>query len=213
LNEKLIFLFFFVSAILCLGISSVFHTVCCHSQEVSNLFSKLDYAGISVLTVGSFIPWIYYGFYCQFTPKLVYLTCISVLGVGAIIVTMLDRFSGADYRWVRAVLFVGLGGFGLIPTVHLIVQSGWQGALVEGGISCLLLMAFLYITGAVLYGARIPERFLPGKFDLWFQSHQIFHVLVVFAAVVHYHGMTSMAVHRLTEAGACDSLEYSIVLE
>ena len=60
-------------------------------------------------------------------------------------------------------------------------------------------MAFLYILGAVLYGLRIPERFLPGKFDLWFQSHQIFHVLVVFAAMVHYHGMTNMAVHRLTK--------------
>ena len=38
---------------------------------------------------------------------------------------------------------------------------------VSGGIPWLLLMAFLYITGALLYGARIPERFLPGKFDLW----------------------------------------------
>jgi len=213
LNEKLIFLFFFVSAILCLGISSVFHTVCCHSEKVSNLFSKLDYAGIALLTVGSFIPWIYYGFYCQFTEKVVYLTCISILGICVIIVTMLDRFNTSAYRWVRAVLFIGLGGFGFVPTLHLILQSGWNEALVEGGISWLVLMAFLYITGAVLYGARIPERFLPGKFDLWFQSHQIFHVLVVFAAIVHYHGMTSMAVHRLTEAGACSSLEYSIVLD
>jgi len=211
LSEKLIFLFFFVSAILCLGMSSLFHTVCCHSEAVSNLFSKLDYAGIALLTVGSFIPWIYYGFYCQYTPKVVYLSIISVLGAAAIIVTMFDRFSTADYRWLRAVLFIGLGGFGLVPTVHLIIMSGWNEALVQGGISWILLMAFLYITGAVLYGARIPERFLPGKFDLWFQSHQIFHVLVVFAAIVHYHGMTSMAVHRLTKAGECDKLEYHVI--
>ena len=39
-------------------------------------------------------------------------------------------------------------------------------------------MGALYITGAGLYAARIPERFLPGKCDIWFQSHQIFHLLV-----------------------------------
>jgi len=204
LNEKLIFLFFFISAIFCLGCSSLFHTVCCHSEHVSNVFSRLDYAGIAVLTVGSFVPWIYYGFYCQFTPKVVYLTIISILGIITITVTMMDRFNKAQYRWVRAVMFVSLGLFGLVPTLHLIIQMGWNEALVQGGISALLLMAFLYILGAVLYGLRIPERFLPGKFDLWFQSHQIFHVLVVCAAMVHYHGMTNMAVHRLTKAEACN---------
>jgi len=213
LSEKLIFLFFFISAILCLGLSSLFHTVCCHSESVSNLFSKLDYAGIALLTVGSFVPWIYYGFYCQFTPKVVYLSCITVLGVGAIIVTMLDRFNTPMYRPLRAGLFVGLGGFGLVPTAHMCIQAGWQTALIRGGIPCLLLMAFLYIMGALLYGARIPERFMPGKFDLWFQSHQIFHVLVIAAAFVHYHGMTNMAVHRLTKEGECTPENYAVVFE
>jgi len=213
LNEKLIFLFFFISAILCLGLSSLFHTVCCHSQSVSNLFSKLDYAGISLLTVGSFIPWIYYGFYCQFTPKVVYLSIISLLGIGTIIITMLDRFNTPVYRPLRALLFVCLGGFGLVPTLHLLIQAGWHSALIEGGIPWLFLMAVLYITGALLYGARIPERLMPGKFDLWFQSHQIFHVLVIAAAFVHYHGMTNMAVHRLTKEGECSSEDYVVVFD
>ena len=30
---------------------------------------RLDYVGISMLIVGSFIPWIYYGFYCRREPK------------------------------------------------------------------------------------------------------------------------------------------------
>lgn len=28
---------------------------------------------------------------------------------------------------------------------------------------------------------RIPERFAPGKFDIWGSSHQIFHVLILCA--------------------------------
>ena len=66
-----------------------------------------------------------------------------------------------------------------------------------------LIMGALYITGAVLYAARIPERFMPGKCDIWFQSHQIFHVLVIIAAFVHYHGMSEMAIYRLTQQGQC----------
>lgn len=203
LREKLIFLFFFLGAIFCLGLSFLFHTVCCHSEHVSRLFCKLDYVGISLLTVGSFIPWIYYGFYCQFTPKVVYLTTISLLAVGTIIVTMMDRFSNPTYRPIRAGLFVCLGGFGLVPSIHFLVQSGWSTALVEASIHRVLIMGGLYILGAVLYGARIPERFLPGKCDIWFQSHQIFHVLVIAAAFVHYHGISNMAVYRLTKGGKC----------
>ena len=98
LREKLIFLFFLVGAILRLGMSSLFHTVCCHSETVSKLFNKLDYVGISLLTVGSFVPWIYYSFYCEFLPKLVYMIIISVLGIGTITITMMDRFTTAAYR-------------------------------------------------------------------------------------------------------------------
>jgi len=203
IGEKLIFLFFFIGAILCLGLSFLFHTLCCHSEHVSKLFCKLDYVGISLLTVGSFVPWIYYGFYCQYTPKVVYLSIISVLGIACIAVTMMDKFSDPLYRPVRALLFVCLGLFGLVPTVHFLVQSGWSAGMAEASIHRVLIMGGLYILGAVLYGCRIPERFLPGKFDIWFQSHQIFHVLVIAAAFVHYHGMANMAVYRLTKAGQC----------
>lgn len=46
-------------------------------------------------------------------------------------------------------------------------------------------MAFFYLFGAALYAARIPERFSPGRFDLWCNSHQIFHVLLVLGAYMH----------------------------
>merc|ERR1740123_2028511 len=104
---------------------------------------------------------------------------------------MMDKFSDPLYRPVRALLFVCLGLFGLVPTVHFLIQSGWSAGMAEASIHRVLIMGGLYILGAVLYGCRIPERFLPGKFDIWFQSHQIFH------------GMADMAVYRLTKAGQC----------
>ena len=72
-------------------------------------------------------------------------------------------------------------------------------------------MGGLYLTGAFLYAARIPERWLPGKCDIWFQSHQLFHVLVVAAAFVHYHGISEMAMRRLKDLGPeCPSLTVTL---
>ena len=65
---------------------------------IGKLFAKFDYCGIAFLTVGSFVPWLYYSFYCDFVPKLIYMTFISVLGISTIIITMMDRFTTAAYR-------------------------------------------------------------------------------------------------------------------
>lgn len=68
-QEKVMFGTFFLGAITCLFFSSMFHTVNCHSQFIGKLFSKLDYCGIAILIMCSFVPWLYYGFYCHFRPK------------------------------------------------------------------------------------------------------------------------------------------------
>ena len=65
----------------------------CHSESVSNVFSRLDYAGIALLIVGSSITWLYYGFYCEFYQKLTYVIAIAVLGLLTIILTLMDRFN------------------------------------------------------------------------------------------------------------------------
>ncbi|CAI2352183.1 unnamed protein product [Caenorhabditis sp. 36 PRJEB53466] len=89
-QEKVVFSFFFVGAVLCLGLSFAFHTLSCHSVNVVKLFCKLDYMGISLLIIGSFIPWIYYGFYCRREPKITYIAMVCVLGIGAIVVSLWD---------------------------------------------------------------------------------------------------------------------------
>ncbi|POI19429.1 hypothetical protein CIB84_016826 [Bambusicola thoracicus] len=76
-----------------------------------------------------------------------------------------------------------------------------------GQIGWLALMACLYITGAALYAARIPERFFPGKCDIWFHSHQLFHVFVVAGAFVHFHGVSNLQEFRFTVGGGCTEEE------
>uniref|UniRef100_A0A0N5AAN0 Adiponectin receptor protein n=1 Tax=Syphacia muris TaxID=451379 RepID=A0A0N5AAN0_9BILA len=201
-QEKIVFAFFFVGAITCMGMSFAFHTLQCHSIKVGRFFSKLDYTGISLLIVGSFIPFLYYAFYCRPLPMFIYSSSICVLGVCAVIVSLWDKFAEPKFRPVRAGVFLAMGLSSIVPVLHLWIIDGLRILLEQASFHWLVLMGVLYITGALLYATRTPERCFPGKCDLWFQSHQLFHMFVIAAAFVHFYGITTMAVKRL-EQGSC----------
>jgi len=56
---------FFAGAALCLGMSGTYHTISNHSPIINRMGNKLDYVGIVFLITGSFIPSVFYGFYCH----------------------------------------------------------------------------------------------------------------------------------------------------
>ena len=65
---------------------------------------------------------------------------------------------------------------GIAPATHYGIVNGWQKSIDEAALGWLVLMGILYITGALLYAMRIPERFFPGKVDIWV-SHAILNQL------------------------------------
>lgn len=130
-------------------------------------YCRLDYAGIAILTIGSFVPYLYYTFYCDFSAMVGYLSLICVLGVTTICVSTLDVFASPRFRPVRAGSFIGLGLSGVIPATHYAAVVGWNSAVEDGSLGWLIIMAVLYISGAVLYALRVPERCFPGYCDIW----------------------------------------------
>ena len=64
-------------------------------------------------------------------------------------------------------VFIALGLSGVIPALHFVITDGFWYAIDRASLGWLSLMAVLYIVGAVIYAARIPERLFPGKFDIW----------------------------------------------
>uniref|UniRef100_A0A8C5XTI4 Adiponectin receptor 1 n=1 Tax=Microcebus murinus TaxID=30608 RepID=A0A8C5XTI4_MICMU len=177
-------------------------------EKVSRTFSKLNYSGIALLIVGSFVPWLYYSFYCSLQPRLIYLSIICVLGISTITVAQWDRFATPKHQQTRAGVFLGLGLSGVVPAMHFTITEGFVKATTVGQMGWFFLMAMMYITGAGLCAARIPECFFPGKFDIWFQSHLIFHVLVLAAAFVHFYWVSNLQEFHYGLKGGCtdDSL-------
>ncbi|KAI9929114.1 hypothetical protein ASPWEDRAFT_49233 [Aspergillus wentii DTO 134E9] len=180
---------FFAGAAFCLGMSATYHTISNHSPVVARIGNAFDYVGIVGLIVGSFVPSIFYGFYCAPNLQHLYWTMICSIGAGCALVSVLPQFRTPRWRPFRAAMFVGMGLSAVFPVLHGLQMYGIEQMTSQIGLGWLLLQGFLYILGAGIYAARVPERLRPGSFDILGSSHQIFHVLVVCAAVAHLTGL------------------------
>jgi len=197
------FAVFLVAAVICLSFSAAFHTAQCHSLPVAKSCVVLDYSGIVALIVGSFFPSVYYGFYCFPELQMMYLSTITIAGLGATYVVLTPIYNTAEFRWARTTVFLSLGLTGVVPVMHALHIHG-MAIFEEMGLAWLLLSGTMYITGAVLYATQTPERFFPGKVDLLGASHQIFHIFVVLAALAHYISIYKAYQHvHGTKSAAC----------
>ncbi|BDD56879.1 hypothetical protein MPDQ_003201 [Monascus purpureus] len=187
---------FFGGAAFCLGMSATYHTISNHSPAVARIGNALDYIGIVGLIVGSFIPCVYYGFHCMPDLQRLYWGMIISIGIGCICVSIMPKFRTPEWRPFRATMFVGMGLSAIFPVFHGLLLYGAEQMMRQIGLGWVLLQGFLYILGAVIYAARVPERLMPGQFDILGSSHQIFHVLVVCAALAHLTGLLSAFDYR-----------------
>lgn len=187
---------FFTGAAFCLGMSATYHTIMDHSPLVARVGNALDYVGIVGLIIGSFVPSIYYGFYCLPDLQRLYWGMICTIGLGCACVSLIPQFRTPQWRPVRTAMFVSMGLSAVFPVVHGLRLYGVEKMSRQIGLGGLLLQGFLYILGASIYVARVPERFQPGNFDILGSSHQIFHVLVVCAAVAHLNGLLTAFDYR-----------------
>lgn len=201
-DEQFMLMFFFVGAMGCMLCSTMFHTFSSHSKEVFQLFIRLDYSGIAFLITGSSVPAYYYGFYCTTIAGCTHIAVLLILCALCVAVSMKSKFSTPKYRPLRFAVFVLFGLYGVIPSLHILIRDGYTQACHAFAPWSLGAMAAIYILGAVIYVLRIPERFSPGRFDIWASSHQLFHVCVIMAALVHYDTLLNMIKYRL-DVGGC----------
>ncbi|CAN1777469.1 Heptahelical transmembrane protein 4 [Linum perenne] len=179
------FFAFMGGAMFCLLASSICHLFSCHSKRMAYIMLRVDYAGIAALIATSFYPPVYYSFMCNPFFCNLYLGFITLFGITTVLFSLLPVFQNPEWRTVRASLFSFMGLSGAAPILHKLILFWHQPeALHTTGYE--ILMGLCYGLGAVVYATRVPERWMPGKFDIAGHSHQLFHVLVVAGAYAHY---------------------------
>lgn len=198
LTDYLMINYFFLGAFTCFMMSASFHCLKAHSEKVAIFGNKLDYLGIVALIVSSMISLLFYGFYDSFKTFLFFGSITTLLGIICTVISLNDKFRAREWRAKRATMFVIFGLSAVLPLFYGLATYGYQKTCAKIGFNWVLLEGVFYITGASLYGLRYPEKRFPGKYDFFFNSHQIFHVLVIAGASSHYIGLVKSYeyVHR-----------------
>ncbi|KAF8668237.1 HlyIII protein [Rhizoctonia solani] len=126
---------------------------------------------------------------CHSPAVVIYAVGITVAGAIAAYVVLNPVYGTPAYRWARTTVFFLLGICALVPVTHAYLIYGLERMQNEMGINWIALTGIMYMSGALIYACRVPERWFPGTFDFFGSSHQIFHVCVVIAALSHYQAV------------------------
>ncbi|CAJ2509055.1 Uu.00g140810.m01.CDS01, partial [Anthostomella pinea] len=114
---------------------------------------------------------------------------IGSLSFVSIVIMLAPHFQGQKWRTFRLLTLVCTGLAGVAPFIHGIKMFGFAQMARQSGLPYYLAEGGLFLLGAVVYATRFPECTSPGRFDIYGSSHQIFHVLVVLATIVHLVGV------------------------
>lgn len=190
-SHYLIFALMSLGCVMCLGCSTVFHLFSAHySERICRRLHMLDYFGITCLVVGSFIPACYLSFACEPTIRNFYLMMISVLGAFGLAGPFYSFWTAPKFVVKKMLFYTVFVGSGVFPIVHVnfIMPPSTSAPFAMG----LALEILLYLIGMLIYIFKVPERWFPGRFDIWFHSHQIWHVFVLMAALTHFFTIAGM---------------------
>lgn len=116
--------------------------------------------------------------------SLCFITCFV-----AFVVTLFDFIHTPEYNMIKGCMFGAVGltnGLSILFNVFQIAYFPRSHDFPLGYFHLgTVFMGILYLTGLYFYVNKVPEKYCPHTFDIWFNSHTIFHIFV-FAAAIEY---------------------------
>ena len=157
------------------GLSVIYHTFMNHhgGLRVYNTLLKLDVFGIWLLAMYGSLPPIYTTFYCH----TMLFNFIITLNLVLSLILLWYMFKNGSLKF-RVVAFVTQYIIRIL--VILIRLTSLGEGLPRNTIYYIILEVFCTL-GFIVNTFRIPERWLPGKLDYYFNSHNLMHIATTLA--------------------------------
>jgi adiponectin receptor len=166
--------------------------------------------GVCCLIAGSAIPMIHFPFYCHPWHLWTYTSLVSAIFVAACVVVAHPRLQANHLAGLRVGLFFALGVICGTPVLHLLATVRIREAAIGNAVLFYVVMALAVLAGAVVYALQWPEKRYPGRFNVWCNSHAIFHVSINVSTAIHV--ATTVALFRWRAAhphcGGDETLEW-----
>jgi hemolysin III len=154
------------SLIFLLGTSALYHRINWQPQA-RQMMKRLDHCAIYILIAGTFTPVCLLALGDESGRRLlITIWSIAILGVAQ------SLFYVNAPKWLSAILYV-VAGYMILPYVGELKDKVNLTLLIGGGV--------VYTVGAITYALKKPN-FRP----LVFGYHEVFHVLVIIGAALHF---------------------------
>ena len=160
-----------------LGTSALYHRVTWRPRVRASL-RRLDHSMIFVLIAGTYTP-----FAVLVLEEPLNVVVFAGVWVGAAAGILFTLVWSDAPKWLTAAAYVALGWFSIIAIPEITERAG------PGALALLAAGGLAYTAGAIVYARRRPDP-RPATFGY----HEIFHVLVVFAAAAHFAAVAAFAV-------------------
>jgi hemolysin III len=159
------------------GASALYHRIDWKSVSARRWMRRLDHSMIYVLIAGTYTPFALLVLHGGLARAI-----LIAIWSGAAIGIALKMLWPDTPKWLTATVYVALGWIAVAAFPQLAGEIGVVGmALLAGG-------GVLYTAGALVYALRRPDP-APAVFGY----HEIFHVLVIAAAVLQYAAVAAYA--------------------
>ncbi|CAF1121961.1 unnamed protein product [Didymodactylos carnosus] len=173
LDDFIVILFYTFSVIFCTLASTIFHMFNCCSSKAYHLCLKCDILGIAIAIFGGYI-WNFQWMFKCFTYTRIFYQLIIALIILCVIVYYLKQ------PQFNSMLFISVPMAGILPIIHCVyLYGGWEQEFIQ----YFCVNMFVYYTvvgiGILFYRTKTPERFFPGRFDIFASSHQIWHIFSI----------------------------------
>lgn len=158
-----------VSLAILFGVSSLYHRIS-WSERKRLMMQKLDHSGIFIFIAGTVTPICLVGVRSESGEKL-----LALFWTLALVGILKEYFWKTAPRWSSGVFYVTMGWLAApyLGEFQRSLGTVNSALLVAGGV--------IYTLGALIYAIRWPDP-SPRVFGF----HEIFHVLIILAGLLHY---------------------------
>lgn len=219
--DYVLFSVFHWSAVVCFSASALYHWYGCMSVQSHSCLYIGDMSAIGLLILGSYVPGLYYAFYCRPLFQLLYIATIVSLVAAyfllyqcnhchatpptaattlpsrpdiALPATHHSTSARQHSHWLRVLLLVSLVAFAVVPALHFTAIVGTDHPLLSVWqvLWPLVAMLALYGSGFGFYVSHFPERVWERRFDVWLSSHQFWHCFILLAVRVWHYNLVQV---------------------
>ena len=185
---------FMVSIVIYPLASAVAHTFNALSDRARHICFFLDYAALSLYSLGSAVGYRAY----SFAPGLLnssvakwYIVTATINAVGCTMLACETRFlkHGHSRKALRFIAFAFPCLFVCIPVLYRITFCDAVSACEDRALVPFMRQTIMALLAGFFYNAHLPERFLPGIFDVVGHSHQLFHICSAFGTYQQLKGL------------------------